>query len=770
VKNWELAFTGAWPALLVMGGAAAGVVVAYLFYLGKKGALPRFTFSLVSSLRTLAIIVIAVFLLQPVLRFTRVEASQAVVAVLLDVSESMSIRDAAGDRSRLEAARMVVLGEPAGLVHRIARTQGVRLFSFGALTAELRGQERAGELEPQDKATALGEALKTVVQEVGRENASALVVLTDGVSNLGEEPEAVARTLGVPVFPVALGGRLARRGLFHDVGIVSAPRSPRLIVNNKAKVKVEIAHIGLQDLADADRAVTLRLKEDDELLAEEPLRLAAEDEMLQRELEFVPRQVGIHKLEVSISTLRDETVTQNNTRSFTVRVTDPRIRVLIVEGVVRSEYRFLRRVLESDPNLEVTSVIKLSGERFLVQGVQAGADLSRGLPAQLEDYGLFDVVLLGDIGREEFTGLQLEQLKDFVYAGGGLFALGGYSAFGAGGYADSAVADVLPVTMSGESDGHAEAAFAPALTAEGRLHPVFEGCQQFFQEGGGRVSLEGANRVTGHKPAAHVLAVHPTEQAGGEPMPVVAAQAYGSGRVVALTADTTWKWKFQVEAQGMDSPYYRFWGQAIRWLADREVDDMAPDQLVSASAARIEYEPGEPVTLKARVRNRDKQPEDGAAVDVHVRYPIPVQRKGADGAETIEKETTVTLAPVPLSGGQYQLLWRPPASGLYQATARARLGEDELGADTFEFVVGRAASEFDRVDVAESTLQGLAAQTGGVYHTLATAARIPDELEERRRLVLHHEEASLWNVPWFFGAFLACVAAEWVLRKRRGLN
>ena len=104
-------------------------------------------------------------------------------------------------------------------------------------------------------------------------------------------------------------------------------------------------------------------------------------------------------------------------------------------------------------------------------------------------------------------------------------------------------------------------------------------------------------------------------------------------------------------------------------------------------------------------------------------------------------------------------------------TAAASLadGEDLLGTDDFEFVVGRAASEFDRVDVDEQLLRSLAAQTGGVYHTLATAGRIPDEIRQRRALVARRSEISLWNAPGFFLVFLACVTTEWFLRKRRGL-
>ncbi len=80
--------------------------------------------------------------------------------------------------------------------------------------------------------------------------------------------------------------------------------------------------------------------------------------------------------------LPGEPVTENNSREFIVRVMDPRIRVLIVEGVIRSEYRFLRKVLGSDPTIEVTSVIKKNKEEFYQQDSDPGIDLSRGPAAE----------------------------------------------------------------------------------------------------------------------------------------------------------------------------------------------------------------------------------------------------------------------------------------------------------------------------------------------------------------------------------------------------
>ncbi|MDP6107088.1 MAG: glutamine amidotransferase, partial [Candidatus Brocadiia bacterium] len=723
-------------------------------------------------LRTALIAVAALFLLKPVIRYSLSATEPTKVLVLQDVSESMSITDSVGGGSRLQAGMDLLRGEQ-NVLGRLKDAHEVSFFGFGAFTAEA---EPTRELKADQRVTAIGEALKEATSRVGGDGQNlgglaGVVLLSDGVNTAGEEPHRIAPFLGVPVYCVALGGKEREKGRFFDIGIASAPRDLEFIVNNKATVRVRLANYGLGGFSEDKRRIRLSLKRGDEKLAEEVVQFPSVNGRREVTVEYVPRKLGLHRLTLALPVLDGEAVTENNTRTFTVRVTDPRLRTLVLEGKPRSEYRFLRRTLESGPNVELTGVVKLRKDKFLLQGVDAGVDLSRGLPARGEDFKKFDVIILGDIGAGEFAAIQLDLLVAFVADGGGLMTTGGYHAYGAGGYAASALDKVLPLLMGGKADGHTERPFTPRLLPGGEAHPVLDGCAAFFREGSERAALDGANRTLGAKPGATLLLVHPSERAGDEALPVLAAQRYGAGRVLSLTADTTWKWKFQIEALGMDGPYYRFWRQAVRWLAGRKEEDLSGEDLLWAGPNKVEYAYDETVLVEAKVRRRDKQPHDGAAVEMEVHYPVPIQRRNDEGAVYLEKSATIRFNPVPLGLGRYQASLRPPVGGIYRAVVKASDAGGMLAQTEFEFAVGQATSEFDRVDVDEVALRALAAETGGEFHTLATAGRIPDELERRRRRVIEQKEIDPWSAPlYFMPLFLAFATAEWLLRKRSGLN
>ena len=136
---------------------------------------------------------------------------------------------------------------------------------------------------------------------------------------------------------------------------------------------------------------------------------------------------------------RDELVTTNNELSSFVRVLKGGLHVLYIEGELRVEQKWLRRSLDASADIKVDS-IRIDPRHL--------AETKPGNLKELFKQGKYDVYILGDIDSTAFTQAELEELKDAVSKRGkGLIMLGGFHTFGPGGYAETALADILPVKM-----------------------------------------------------------------------------------------------------------------------------------------------------------------------------------------------------------------------------------------------------------------------------------------------------------------------------------
>ena len=114
-----------------------------------------------------------------------------------------------------------------------------------------------------------------------------------------------------------------------------------------------------------------------------------------------------------------------------------------------------------------------------------------------------------------------------------------------------------------------------------------------------------------------VLAVYPGE--GGK-MPVLAVQPVGKGRTAVFTGDTTRNWQQVPAALDQESPFLRFWGQMIRWLANR-TEDVKAEGGIMARTDKAYYEPDSPITVMAAVRDKEGEGTDQAEVVAQVKGP-----------------------------------------------------------------------------------------------------------------------------------------------------
>jgi uncharacterized membrane protein len=477
-------------------------------------------------------------------------------------------------------------------------------------------------------------------------------------------------------------------------------------------------------------------------------------------IRFRPEKVGQYVLEASIEPDAAERIKENNVATVPIVVTEPKLRVLYIEGTLRDEYKFLHRTLEYDPNIQSLSLIKTGENFFYQQGSIPDIQLT-GFPKTKEDLEKFNVLIIGDLDRSHLTNQQLDLIKTFVADGGGFLMLGGYHSFGPGGYGGTPVEEVLPVVCGDKNMGQEKNPFLLKLTAEGATHPIFAGCEGFFmaeKDTGVPVpQLLGCVDIAGIKPGATVLAVDPEAKMGKQPLPVLVVQQTGKGRTAAFTADTTWRWNFQLRGLGKDTPYFKFWGQMVRWLAAQEEMKRSTEPGVFAYLDRAFYLPGEKARLFARVNDEQGQAVKSARVSAKI-----------IGPRVKDQQLDVPASPAGI--GEFGAEFEPRDPGKYTVDVEAAVEGKALGKKSLNFEVSQPIHEFDKLDIDEDLLKKIADATGGRYFSLINVEQVADLLEQRLNEKSLHKEFHLWNGPLLFLLFIGLITGEWLLRKSRQLS
>src|SRR5207244_2580398 len=153
-----------------------------------------------------------------------------------------------------------------------------------------------------------------------------------------------------------------------------------------------------------------------------------------------------------------------------------------------------------------------------------------------------------------------------VRDGGGLAMFGGSRSFDAGGYADSALKEVLPVELDGKGSYQTQATVRPVLTPAGKTHPITRLLPdpKSNEEAWSRMPpLTTLNQVRAARGETLL-----STGGDGSGSPLLAVGRYGKGRTFALMSDEAWRWNF-IAVGNRETPqnHLKLIRQAVRWLA-----------------------------------------------------------------------------------------------------------------------------------------------------------------------------------------------------------
>ena len=757
---WSIDAAWPWPpwATLLFLAAAAGLIVSlYLRDSGRASRAYRLSLAVVRlSLVALAMLMIA----RTTLVLKRTVLPEAVV--IIDDSLSMGIVDrsdrveGSDESSRWQRMESLLTRGGGEFLRGIADR---RRLSVYFLTGErpIRGEdatEIAAEISggsPVGKSTRLGEAVLNAIDRQRGSAPAAIVLLTDGINTEGPglaEAAQRARLRDAPLWFVGLGGEQPPRDL-----ILSDLLGDDLIfIDDVVNFECGLRAVGFSG---RKAKIVLREKDKPAPLAEIEIAIPADDHTAVARLSHRPDRVGRFDYVVEVEPLEGEMQTANNRRSHSVEVREEKIRVLLVWARPDYEFRYLRNLLQRDEAVVPHTILQDADPEYAGQDAAA---LS-AFPAQADDLFAYDVVILGDADPALLGPEALRNLAEFVErpaAGGSLILVAGPN-FMPSAYRGTPLERLMPFDVrnfrSPAPDQIIAEGFAARPTELGLAGP---GVQLGDDAGETRRIWSALPRLywlleaPKPNPAARVLLDAPDRTApDGRPLPVALFQYAGAGKVLFLASGETWRWRFR---EG-EKYYDRFWMQTIRWLARSLLAETGGPAVLTAD--RREYEQSEPVRLQVRFADARLAPADDDGVVAALETP--------DG-----KTERLALRRAAAERGLFQAVVNPLQAGDY----RAWIVAPELGASppAVEFRVSPPAGEFAETRMDADAMRRAAEISGGRYFTIETAGDLAEQLPRGRPTPVESlPPRPLWNSWPVLALFLGLLAAEWILRKRRGM-
>ncbi len=730
-----------WPVwLLAVAVVVASVGLAWHVF-RHRGLLSGVRPVLVWMLETALVALVLFLLWHPAISIATLRPQQNVVAVMIDDSRSMSAPE--NGSTRLAEVKKVLAG---GLLGDLEKKFQVRLYRFGGNLERIQNPNQLSGAEPS---TRIGASLEQALAEASTLPLGAIVLLSDGSDNsggIGFDTIAQIRRSRVPVHTIGFG----REKLSRDVEISDVAVPARALADSRLSATVTYKQFGYT----RDKA-RLVVRKGDRLLASREINLKSEGVPQTERVVFNAGLAGPQTFQFSIEPLPGEENLRNNQLIRLVNVIPSKARILYFEGEPRWEYKFIRRAVEDDRSLQMSSMVRTTQNKNLSQPVddEDRKRLEDGFPSKAEDLFSFDGLILGNSELGYFTPQQQALIRDFAdRRGGGILFLGGRAALGDGGWAHSSLADLVPVRIPDAKDTfHRDPAYA-VLTPEGRESVI---CRldddpdrntDHWKNPKRMPPLADYQQVGDPKPGALMLLELKTPT--NHVQPLLVTQNYGRGRTAVFATGGSWRWQMLLPLG--DKTHDMFWQQLLRWLVAE-----TPGQVMVSTPRPILEDEGR-LPLRVEVRDKGFRPVTNATIEVHI--------AGPGGAAA-----TLALTPQAMDPGVYTGEWSADKAGSYMAEVVARQGSQEVGRDILVFRREDGVAENFRVTQNRELLEKLADQTGGHYYPANRASRLAEDISYSEAGITTRETKDLWDMPVVFLVALLLRASEWLMRRKWGV-
>ncbi|MGQ9819371.1 MAG: hypothetical protein ACUVQ1_05540 [Candidatus Kapaibacteriales bacterium] len=323
------------------------VFLTFLYYRRTNPEIPLKLKSFLIIIRSLALFSLIIVFAQPILSIIKNYYQKPKIAVLIDNSQSMNLTY--GQLNKKAQVKYLFSETNVENFDKIP----ISFFTFGQQTKFIE-KFKLDSCNFSENETNLSNAFRTIYSLKDEENIQALLLITDGIYNVGENPIPLATKLGIPITTIAIGDTFPPK----DIAITSIITSEETFVGKEQPIKVNIKSYGY------NKNLKVTLLEEKSILDEKIVQLTSQIEDYSLTFSYKPSQEGFKKLIVRAEELPEEFTLLNNQQSQIIKVRKNKNKFIIFSGYPNPDISFINRIILSQEGNEVSLFIQKKSSEF----------------------------------------------------------------------------------------------------------------------------------------------------------------------------------------------------------------------------------------------------------------------------------------------------------------------------------------------------------------------------------------------------------------------
>ncbi|MDA3894194.1 MAG: hypothetical protein PF517_21250 [Salinivirgaceae bacterium] len=321
------------PIILV-----AALATYYLYYQRiKTESLFKWQVYILSVFRFFVLLSIGFLFLNPIIKTIKQHIQKPVIVFAQDNSHSMVLSN---DSVFIQESLPNILNP---LFSNLANKYDVRRLQFGDSIAQLNPSFT-------DSETNFEQLFSEFSTTYFNQNIGALVIVSDGIFNAGNQPIYEARDLSFPIYTIPLGDTIQHT----DVSVAKTEHNAVVYLGSKFPVRVGVSANMLQG-----EEIKVEILCNDKLIAEQ--NIVANNNTFYKNIPFFidADSAGVFEYEIKVSVPKTEINTYNNSKYIYVEVEKDKRKILLFQNGYHPDIAAISSVIDMNPAFE----LKLADKR-----------------------------------------------------------------------------------------------------------------------------------------------------------------------------------------------------------------------------------------------------------------------------------------------------------------------------------------------------------------------------------------------------------------------